>query len=286
MDETRVMFVGERPMIRAVGGQLRGAGYRPHFAGLGEALAEWRPEDAPGFVVVGPEITPAAVERICRHVKLHERFNLIPVLVLRRRVPPPASADHARVEPDLYARWPAAGSQLAEIVGQLNAGAAARRKSRLRFYLEVLTGSNPEVLEEVGELLTRVLWHSGLPESAADRVRYSVMEVGLNAIEWGNQFEESRSVRFSFSIYPDRFTARVADDGPGFDLHQVSDAEASPEPETQIRMRRAAGVRFGGYGVRVCRRFVDDVHYNEAGNEVVLTRFLPGCELKSTCSTD
>lgn len=278
MKKIRVLFTGRESTAWTAVSRLAGAECRVSRVDPEEPLVEWRPGDAPDCIIAGPELSPESVQRLCRHVKFHDEFNRIAVLVLRRQVPPPVPTRHMRVEADRYLCWPGCRDQLADSPDQVIRTVRARAEEGIRFYLEALIPSDREVLGEVAQVLEPVLWHSRLPESAAERVRYAVLEVGLNAIEWGNQFERNRGVRFCFSIYGDRFTARVADEGSGFDVEVTDRTEQAPEVEAQMRARKEAGVRFGGYGIRVCRKFVDELHYNETGNEVILTRYLPGAK--------
>jgi anti-sigma regulatory factor (Ser/Thr protein kinase) len=276
MKDIRVQFAGRESNAWAALSHLAGAGYRISRVSLEQPLAEWPPGGAPDCIIAGPELSPESVQGMCGHLKLHDEFNRIAVLVLRRQVPPPMPGQCMRLEPDEYLLWPASRDQLTDALDRIIRKTGARNEAGIRFYLEALIPSDPDVLGEVAKVLEPVLWHSGLPESAAERVRYAVLEVGLNAIEWGNRFEPNRGVRFCFSIYADRFTARVADQGAGFDVEAAHQAERAADFKAQMRAREEAGVRFGGYGIRVCRGFVDELHYNETGNEVILTRYLPG----------
>ena len=48
--------------------------------------------------------------------------------------------------------------------------------------------------------------------------------------------------------------------------------------------REAKGMRPGGFGILMSRKLVDDLIYNEKGNEVLLVKYLHGREAASSPS--
>ena len=70
---------------------------------------------------------------------------------------------------------------------------------------------------------------------------------------------------------------RVKDPGQGFSLEEMRHTAMANPPEDPIRHnadREVQGLRPGGYGVLMARHFVDDLIYNEKGNDVVLIKYL------------
>ena len=69
---------------------------------------------------------------------------------------------------------------------------------------------------------------------------------------------------------------QVRDPGKGFSFGNLPQAAIShpgtPLAHTEIRERM--GLRPGGLGLLVTRRSVDEMIYNEAGNEVLLIKYL------------
>lgn len=276
MGSNSVLVVATDSQRKALATRIQKAGYATRFSELPDAMTEWDPLKAPGFLVVDVGIPSTDVEKLCRHVKLHETFNRISVVVIREESPHPPPGEHLRVEPDRYIQDGATHKDFRRVLRERRRVTAEREKAGVRFHLETLTPSDLTVLSEVAEILEPVLWHSGFPENTSQRVRYGVLEMGLNAMEWGNSLDSDRWVRFVFTIYGDRFTAKIADEGPGFDTDAVEPMGNVPDPRIRKREREEVGKRFGGYGVSICRKFMDEVEYNEAGNEVLLTKYLPG----------
>jgi anti-sigma regulatory factor (Ser/Thr protein kinase) len=65
------------------------------------------------------------------------------------------------------------------------------------------------------------------------------------------------------------------DPGPGFEKGRVPHATASRRPadiEKTAVVREARGLRPGGFGMLIVRQLVDEVIYNDAGNEVLLIK--------------
>ena len=70
-----------------------------------------------------------------------------------------------------------------------------------------------------------------------------------------------RRLYVNISIAADEIRFVVKDDGPGFDVEKL----ANPSPETVAQSGR-------GRGILLMRTFMDDVCYNDAGNEVTLVK--------------
>jgi hypothetical protein len=70
---------------------------------------------------------------------------------------------------------------------------------------------------------------------------------------------------------------RVKDPGQGFSLEELEhSAIANPEedPFKHMETREAQGRRPGGFGILMAAKLVDDLIYNEKGNEVLLVKYL------------
>jgi serine/threonine-protein kinase RsbW len=183
--------------------------------------------------------------------------------------------DHIRVEPDRYLRPTTDLAGVVRIIEGLLEDFGNRSAGRTAFRLDAVAGSDLGLLGEVASLVDPLVGMSGLPGSERRHVRYAALEMALNAMEWGNRWERERAVRFHFELHADRFVICISDEGPGFDADAVMERESrSMDPEAQMDKRREAGRRFGGYGLRVCREFVDELHYNNSGNEVTLVKYL------------
>ena len=71
---------------------------------------------------------------------------------------------------------------------------------------------------------------------------------------------------------------RVSDPGPGFSFDKLSHAAVSntaDSPAGHVTTREDLGMRPGGFGILLTRALVDELIYNEKGNEALLIKYLP-----------
>lgn len=126
---------------------------------------------------------------------------------------------------------------------------------RLEFPSEVRY-SRPAVKQVVEACRER----AGLGERDAFRLRVALGEAVANAVLYGNREDPSLRVAIAARAAPGDVRVRVSDEGPGFDPGAVPDPTA---PENLRRNR--------GRGLLLMRRLVDELRFNDRGNEVTLT---------------
>jgi anti-sigma regulatory factor (Ser/Thr protein kinase) len=76
---------------------------------------------------------------------------------------------------------------------------------------------------------------------------------------------------------------RIKDPGEGFTLDEIQHAAVANPPDDPIRhaaYRQERGMRPGGYGILLAQKLVDELIYNEEGNEVLLVKYLENGELR------
>lgn len=118
---------------------------------------------------------------------------------------------------------------------------------------------------------------SDLPEPHRDDVGSAFREILMNAVEHGGNLDPSQHVVISYIRARDAVICRIKDPGEGFSLEQLREAamaDADDDPLQHIEYRKEQGMRAGGYGVLMARSLVDDLVYNEKGNEVMLIKYL------------
>ena len=132
---------------------------------------------------------------------------------------------------------------------------------------EPLTIKLPSVTESVAKLMDQIstmLDHLGLPDNLAFDVKLACEEAIVNAVEHGNQCDSSKMVHLECSVENDVMKVVVRDEGEGFDPAALPDPT---EPENILRE--------DGRGVFLIRRLVDEVRFNEKGNEITIIKRLP-----------
>jgi serine/threonine-protein kinase RsbW len=92
-------------------------------------------------------------------------------------------------------------------------------------------------------------------------VHLAIDEALVNAIDHGNCHDETKHVRFTCRVSPERIHVEITDEGPGFD------PDALPDPTTPCRIGRP-----GGRGVLLMRAFMSHVEFCDHGSRVVLEK--------------
>jgi len=89
--------------------------------------------------------------------------------------------------------------------------------------------------------------------------RVGLTEALTNAMLYGNEYDSSKRVRVEVTLEGGRLEARVTDQGRGFDPSTIPDPT---EPENILKS--------GGRGLFLMRQLLDEVSYNDQGNQVTL----------------
>jgi anti-sigma regulatory factor (Ser/Thr protein kinase)/ActR/RegA family two-component response regulator len=116
-----------------------------------------------------------------------------------------------------------------------------------------------------------------LPERPPEGLMFAFREILNNAIEHGVQNDPSKSIQVSAVRTARSFVFYVADPGTGFRRDAVPHAailNTPDQPTRHIEIRENLGMRPGGYGILTARGVVDELIYNEIGNEVLLIKYM------------
>jgi anti-sigma regulatory factor (Ser/Thr protein kinase)/CheY-like chemotaxis protein len=116
-----------------------------------------------------------------------------------------------------------------------------------------------------------------IPEADKDQVITAFREILVNAIEHGAHFNPSQHVEISFIRSRRAIACRVKDPGQGFSLEELRHAAIGSSPEDlfgHVAVRELQGLRPGGFGMLLAKKLVDELIYNEQGNDVVLVKYL------------
>ena len=89
--------------------------------------------------------------------------------------------------------------------------------------------------------------------------RVGLTEALSNAMLYGNCEDPAKRVRVEVLVAGSKITARITDEGTGFDPDEV------PDPTTPANV-----VKTSGRGIYLMRSLLDEVTFNEQGNSVTL----------------
>lgn len=118
---------------------------------------------------------------------------------------------------------------------------------------------------------------SQLPAAETEEVATAFREILLNAMEHGGKFDPSKHVEVSYVRTKRMVLCKVKDPGTGFSLEELKhSALANPpdQPFQHMEERENRGMRPGGFGILMSKKLVDDLIYNEKGNEALLIKYL------------
>jgi CheY-like chemotaxis protein/anti-sigma regulatory factor (Ser/Thr protein kinase) len=118
----------------------------------------------------------------------------------------------------------------------------------------------------------------GLPEDERERVAQAFREILFNAVEHGGGNDPNVHVTVTYTRADGALLFRVRDPGPGFSFDNMRHSALSnpaDSPDEHAANRNKLGMRAGGFGILLTRAFVDELLYNEKGNEALLIKYLP-----------
>ena len=117
----------------------------------------------------------------------------------------------------------------------------------------------------------------GLPEAERENVALAFRELLFNAVEHGGGNDPNVHITVTYTRAEGALLFRVRDPGPGFSFERLRHAAVSNpagSPAEHIMERASRGMRPGGFGIMLTRALVDELLYNEAGNEALLIRYV------------
>jgi DNA-binding response OmpR family regulator len=116
-----------------------------------------------------------------------------------------------------------------------------------------------------------------IPLAEKDQVITAFREILVNAMEHGGHFNSSQHVEISFIRSRRAIACRVKDPGQGFSLEELRHSAVGSSPEdlfSHMAVREEQGLRPGGFGMLLAKKLVDELIYDEKGNDVVLVKYL------------
>lgn len=116
---------------------------------------------------------------------------------------------------------------------------------------------------------------SPLPSSERDLLIAAFREMLINAMEHGAGFNPEKVIEVTAAQTARAIVFHFRDPGEGFDREDLSHAAAETTPgalDDSAEARVQRGLRPGGFGMLIVRQIVDEMVYNEKGNEVLLIK--------------
>ncbi|HEU0004493.1 MAG TPA: ATP-binding protein [Terriglobia bacterium] len=116
-----------------------------------------------------------------------------------------------------------------------------------------------------------------VPDRERERLMFAFREMLLNAMEHGAGFDAQRVVEVTAARTARALVYHFKDPGNGFDRTDLSSSQRASSPQQmleEIQRRTEMGLRPGGFGMLLAKEIVDELAYNERGNEVLLIKHM------------
>lgn len=137
-------------------------------------------------------------------------------------------------------------------------------------WIELTVPTKEEYLSRLEEMFEGFA-KAGVPEDDLQDIKFVVREICENAMEWGNRMQAARKVHVSYRFEEGQIFIRVRDEGEGFNPAMVPDPGKLKYTDI-LADRRSRGKRVGGLGLFMVRKIMDEVSFNDKGNEVFLRK--------------
>ena len=146
-------------------------------------------------------------------------------------------------------------------------------RSGLPHWITLRVSSNLVNAERLVRFMTE--YRSDLASSERDDLMAAFREMLLNAMEHGAGFDPERVIEVTAARTTRSIVYHFRDPGPGFDgldLPQAALSNPLDDPFAHVQWRAAHDMRPGGFGILLSKKLVDELIYNESGNEVLLIK--------------
>lgn len=255
---------------------LRYRDFDSDIAGTGgEGLAKARALK-PDVVLLDLMLPDTTGFDVCRGLRADRETMLTPIVMLTALGDELNRSRGFRVGANAYVSKPYGAEELFGAIAEARAWRDRMERGQIRGEIHVQLNSEVAFLQEVNEFLMSVSLAAPFTHEEVLSLRQALLEMGQNAIEWGNRHRSEQLVDITYRIHADRVEIIIRDQGSGFDRSKLTHAASAEDPIAHMDVREKLGLREGGFGLLITDGMVDEMRHNETGNEVTLIkRFRP-----------
>lgn len=210
---------------------------------------------------------------VCETLKLDRETNLIPIVMVTALHEREHVVHGWQVGANRYVTKPFTLEQLSHAIAEAVAWREEIERHGTDGEIHFEFQSDVQYLDDLNHLLSALFLHTPLNEQQVKQLTTALREIGTNAIEWGHQKDVNRVVNMTYRIDKEKVTMTVRDSGPGFNPKSLPHAAGEDDPTRHIMVREALGLREGGFGLMITRGLVDELTYNDKGNEVTIVKY-------------
>lgn len=267
------MVVEDEPVMNELVSEiLRFSDFGAQSVLTGEEALQACHESPPDAVLLDIMLPGISGYEVCHQLKCTRDTNLVPIVMLTAMDRRDDRVRGIRVGADAYVTKPFDPVVLIEVLDKTIERVHSRMANGLCGYLELSFQSDVSYLMEVNDLLLGLYAQSPLSDKEIQEIRYCLLEIGKNAIEWGNRNQRNLLIHMEYALSGQSLEFTIRDEGKGFDPADLPHAAAPDDPLAHTFVREKLGMREGGFGILLSRNFMDAVSYNPKGNEVTLVK--------------
>jgi two-component system, OmpR family, response regulator len=270
---TALILANDPDTVSLLAAGLRLFSLNPMVFNEGKPAIAWTREHRPDVLVLDLSHTVKDADSVCQALKLDRATNLIPIIAIAKRASWEKPVQTVEVEANAYLVRPIEAKHLHEAIETALAWRADLERRGTQGEIHFQLPSASKFVDEMNHWLGGLLLFTGLSEKQRTHLILAIRELGTNAIEWGHRNRVEQPIAISYRIDLDRVTLVIRDTGPGFDPNNMPHAARPEDPISHLAVRETMGLRDGGCGILMARGLVDELTYNETGNEVRLVKY-------------
>ena len=251
---------------------LEAEGYVVDTAADGPTAIARVKTDCPDAVLLDVMLPGMSGFDVCQELKFHRETNLIPILMMTAMSDVESRRKGLWVGANAYLTKPFDSSEMLRALRRILDHRRELTDHQVHTRVELCMESDGLLREQLNDLLSELFLFTPLSEQDVHRIRYAVMEMTDNAIEWGNRRQKELTVSLAYEVTDEFVKFVITDQGSGFNPQRVPHAASEDDPLTHLSIREKLGLREGGFGIMISKGMVDDVQYNETGNQVTLVK--------------
>jgi DNA-binding response OmpR family regulator len=254
---------------------LRRGGFDPTVLAEGKPAVSWTRTHQPDLILLDLMLPDVQGLQVCEDLKLDRETNRIPIIMVTALDQHQDKVRGLQVGANYYLTKPFTVEQLNKAIHDVFSWREELQRHGAEGEIHFQLQSDTQYLEELNHLLASLFLFSRLSQAQIKQLTMAVRELCVNAIEWGHQNQIDRILTVIYRIDSEKISIVIRDEGPGFDPNNLPHAAQEDDPVSHMMVRETLGLREGGFGILLARGLVDQMQYNETGNEVRLVKNFP-----------
>jgi CheY-like chemotaxis protein/anti-sigma regulatory factor (Ser/Thr protein kinase) len=270
----KALIVEDEPELAELFGDiLRLRGLESAVLHQGAPAPQYIRDHKPDLVMLDLMLPDRDGYSVCEEVKLDRKTNLTPIVMVTARAHHEDLVKGLAVGANEYVTKPFTVEQLNAAIDRALGWKAELLQCGARGEIHFELKSDARFLEELNHMLSSLFLYSGLRSESVRQLTTAIREMGMNAIEWGHRKSSNLLVNVTYRIEADKVVIKIKDAGPGFDPANLPHAADADDPTKHMDVRDSLGLRAGGFGILMAKGLVDELKYNQTGNEVRLVKY-------------